>query len=69
MNYIIQKTVHGKWKYWLDKGLKWNGLKDNAKTFSEDYGRAILHRFNGDAIKLDEILLIKLEANKLDVSE
>ena len=33
MQYIIRKTVHGKWNYWLDKDNLWNGLEDNAHRF------------------------------------
>ena len=33
--YIVEKKVLGKFNYWLDSSLQWNGLKENAYKFSQ----------------------------------
>lgn len=42
MEYIIQKTIGGKFKYFMDKNRTWGGLIDNLHKFTElDYAQRV----------------------------
>lgn len=45
MEYIIQKTIHEKWNYFLDKNHNWNGLEDNAFHFSQIVGETMFSAY------------------------
>jgi hypothetical protein len=61
MKYIIRKTIHGKWNYWLDKDNLWNGLEDNAFKFSD---RDCAERLRNQFIKKDCQSIIEIYPSK-----
>jgi len=61
MPYIIQKTIHGKFKYWMDKNRTWGGLINNLHKFTElDYAERLAD-MEQQKDKLSTIQVIELK--------
>jgi len=60
MKYIIQKTLQGKFKYWLDGKGEWNGLKGSAHCFSEEAytNRLVEQHQKKDGMALIEVIKV-----------
>jgi len=61
MPYIIQKTIGGKFKYWMDKNRTWGGLINNLHKFTElDYAERLAD-MEQQKDKLSTIQVIELK--------
>ena len=61
MPYIIQKTIDGKFKYWMDRNKTWGGLLKNLHKFSDlDYAERLAD-MEQQKDKLSTIQVIELK--------
>jgi hypothetical protein len=45
MKYLIQKTLYGRFNYWLGQDKRtWHGLRDNAGRFDEREGNSLINK-------------------------